>query len=144
MDPVRCLGILEQINGGQPWEVEQVVGNARHHSGGVMVGLDEPVESDGPWRTGGCGGTVRARSSVRWGNIRFLTLSVDMGSMEITRYAPNLLPSMHHDQPTMGPVNWLGHVETHNVRADNTVYQGPALFAWFGPGSCPRRPGYRD
>ena len=29
VDPVRCLGILEQINGGQPWEVERVVGNAR-------------------------------------------------------------------------------------------------------------------
>ena len=152
VDLVRVSDIVEQINGGQSWEIEEVAGSIWHERVTIGVEWDKPVESGGPWMISGFSwlrrgcNNVRTRFAVHWSNVRSLTIRIEMESMQIVRVQPGLFrpppPDKMDDQPVIGRMNWLGPVDIYNEKTDRNVYKGPAIFSMFVPGSCPR--GYRD
>ena len=146
VDFVSASGIVERINGGQAWEVAEVRDNVRGQSVNVYVEWKDPVESDGPWLTGGalkwllrgCR-NVRSRFHVPISNIHFLRLSVQLEGMEIIRLWPHSLPPRTPDkEDVVGRSNFLGHYEIYNEKSKRFVYSGPMIFSAFVPGACPR------
>ena len=120
--------------------------NVRGQSVNVYVEWKDPVESDGPWLTGGalkwllrgCR-NVRSRFHVPISNIHFLRLSVQLEGMEIIRLWPHSLPPRTPDkEDVVGRSNFLGHYEIYNEKSKRFVYSGPMIFSAFVPGACPR------
>ena len=145
---VQASGIVERINGGQAWDITEVMDRSGTRAVYVYVEWDEPVESNGPWLTSGAPKwlgrscrNVRSRFHRPISNVRFLRLSVSLESMEIVRLWPNSPPQLIEDlddQPAVGLGNFLGRYEIYNEQAGRSVYSGPMILSAFVPGACPR------
>ena len=145
-DAVRASGIVERINGGQPWEVKTVRYTEDERWDHVGVEWSAPVASDGPWLADGVGwlgrdcANIRAWHTARWSNVRHLHLRVD--GQDIMGVQPGTVdppPADEMDnQARRDRIHWFGPSQFHNMGTNRTVYQGPLLLSVFVPGTCPR------
>ena len=127
---VRRAGIVNEINGGQPW-----TGSEHHYSGvggQAMVRFEarwkEPVTYSGPWRSVHCRGSRIHEYQKEFGNFRELTIYVNSG-----RVAAIVPPVPDEGEPPQyqGPVAWL---KIYNASNGWLIYFGPPIFPVLCPG----------
>ena len=124
---VKESGVVENINGGQDWEVTGIFRAKLAGTEGVSIHVawSEPVESTGPWSIIQCEGTLRSVSTTPWSQVDLLRVKVDMKAKSVVGVGvwASVLPDVH--QPVMGIVGPGDGVTLYDVESGDIVYDGP-------------------
>ncbi len=123
---VKESGVVEDINGGQDWEVTGIFRAELAGSEGVSIHVawSEPVESTGPWSIIHCSGTLRSVTTDPWSQVKLLRVKVDMKAKSVVGVGvwASVLPDVQ--QPVMGTPDPGAMLKEYDVETGEIVYEG--------------------
>jgi hypothetical protein len=104
---LRETGVIERINGGQPWEMGvYTTSRAGTKKIGVIMNAtwETPVTSDGPWLLLRCRDTQEVEGPFTWHNLTAVAVIVSLDNHEILSLTPpGLSNPAHRDATPEGP-----------------------------------------
>ena len=123
---VKDSGVVEDINGGQDWEVTGIFRAelAGTEAVSIHVAWSEPVESSGPWSIIHCSGTLRSVTTEPWSQVKLLRVKVDMKAKSVVGVGvwASVLPDVQ--QPVMGTPDPGAMLKEYDVETGEIVYEG--------------------
>ena len=144
---LRASGIVERINGGQPWEPLHRISGYTWQKGTRRLRVEakwaEPVDHSGPWSWTECDEPRKVVTHQRYSNITILKSRIDLDERRVLNYSPSVSGD-DDEQPVFGGLNPFGLVRVYDAETGHHLITGPKIIILPSPILCTPGRYYRD